>query len=122
MNHQPFSWKARFKSFVYAGRGILSFFRSEHNARLHLAATFIAAGLGFYCRLTHLEWIAILFCISLVWITEMLNTCVEKSMNHLSPQYSEAVKQIKDIAAGAVLVASIFAAITGCIIFIPKFL
>jgi diacylglycerol kinase len=122
MKAQPFSWKARLKSFNYAVRGIAAFMRSEHNAWIHLAASVTVCIAGFYYRLNKTEWIAVLFCIALVWITEMVNTCIEKIMNHLSPQHSEAVKQIKDIAAGAVLVAAVFAAITGCVIFVPRFL
>jgi diacylglycerol kinase len=49
----------------------------------------------------------------------MFNTVIEKIMDHLSPEYHPAVKWIKDVAAGAVLVAAVIALITGCIIFIP---
>ncbi|BAV07833.1 diacylglycerol kinase (ATP) [Filimonas lacunae] len=117
-----FSWKARLKSFVYAAQGIRTFFASEHNAWLHLAATVAAITLGFYYDITPKEWICVAGCITLVIVAEMVNTCIEKIMNHLSPEHHENVKQIKDIAAGAVLVAAIFAAITGCILFIPYIL
>lgn len=118
--HKPFSWKARLISFKYAGRGILTFFKKEHNARIHLAAAILAIVLGVFFHLNTTEWILIAGCIALVWIVEMINTCLEMAMDHFSPEYSESVKHIKDIAAAAVLVAAILAAITGGIIFIPK--
>jgi diacylglycerol kinase len=55
----------------------------------------------------------------MVWITEMLNTVVEKIMDHLSPECHPRVKWIKDVAAGAVLISALVAAITGAVIFIP---
>ncbi len=117
---QRFSWKARLKSFTFSWAGIITFVKSEHNAWIHLAATIIAIITGFVLHISPKEWIAISGCITLVWVTEMINTAIEKIMNHLSPGYSIAVKDIKDIASGAVLVAAAFAVITGCIVFIPK--
>lgn len=119
---QRFSWKARFKSFTYAWAGIITFIKSEHNAWIHLAATIIAITAGFVLHIQQGEWIAISGCITLVWVAEMVNTAIEKTMNHLSPERSEAVKDIKDIASGAVLLAAIFAAVTGCTVFIPRLL
>ena len=69
-----------------------------------------------------MEWIAIVFAISLVWITEMFNTAIEKSMDHLSPTEHPEVKLIKDVASAAVLTASVAACIIALIIYIPKFL
>jgi diacylglycerol kinase len=60
--------------------------------------------------------------IALVWATEMLNTAIEKIMDHLSPQIHPTVKFVKDVAAGATLIAAIAAAIIGAVIFIPYIL
>ena len=69
-----------------------------------------------------MEWIAIIFSIAFVWITEMLNTAVEKTADHLSPDLHPQVKLIKDVAAAAVLTASVAACIIAFIIYIPKLL
>ncbi len=117
---KPFSWKARGQSFGFAWAGILRFFRAEHNAWLHLAATVVVIVLGFLLHISRTEAIALVFAIALVWIAEMINTAIEKTMDLLMPEVHPKVKVIKDVAAGAVLIAAIAAATVGGIIFIPK--
>jgi diacylglycerol kinase len=109
----------RLQSFKYAFQGIIAFLRSGPHARIHAVATLLVIIAGCYCRLSGNQWIAILIVTGMVWITEMLNTVIEKIMDHLSPAYHPQVKWIKDVAAGAVLVAALIAAITGAVIFIP---
>ncbi|WP_343700237.1 diacylglycerol kinase family protein [Chitinophaga sp.] len=111
----------RLRSFRFAFNGILAFLRSEPNARIHLAATIVVVALACWLRCTLTEWILLTLAMALVWITEMLNTAIEKIMDHLSPEHHPAVKWIKDVAAGAVLAAAIAAAVTGALIFVPKF-
>jgi len=119
-NGPCFSWRARLKSFGYAWEGILSFFRCEHNAQIHLVITFLVLVLSVALGLNKWEAIAVVFSIAFVWITEMLNTAIEKAMDFVSTQLRPEIKLIKDISAGAVLIASITSAIVGCFIFIPK--
>lgn len=120
MKQQSFSIIARLRSFRFAGQGIGAFLRSEHNAWIHAVATIGVMILAIVTRPSKHEWLALVFVIALVWITEMLNTCIERIMNFLTTERKPEVKFIKDVAAGAVLVAAIAALITGCIIFIPK--
>jgi diacylglycerol kinase len=115
-----FSWKARLKSFVFAWQGIIDFFRTEHNAQIHLAVTILVIVLSIFFRVNKTETIAIIFSIALVWITEMVNTTIEKTMDFISLQRHPQIKIIKDLSAGAVLIAAIAAVIVGCIIFVPK--
>jgi Diacylglycerol kinase len=124
MSNKPegFSWKARAKSFTFAGRGIWRFFRVEHNAWIHLVATIIIIAFAFIFKLSRIEVICIVFCIAFVWVTEMINTAIEKVMDFISIERNEQIRNIKDLAAGAVLIASITAVIVGAIIFIPKIL
>ncbi len=122
MEQQKFSLRARLKSFVYAFEGLTWFFRREHNAWIHAIAALLVLFTAFIFKVSGLELIAILFAIALVWVAELFNTAIEKIMDHLSPELHPNVKSIKDIAAAAVLVAALFAAITGFIIFIPRIL
>lgn len=119
-NVPSFSWKARLKSFVYAWEGIVNFFRWEYNAQIHLAITFLVLVLSVTLRINKWEAIAVIFSVALVLVVEMINTAIEKTMNFISVEKHPQIKLIKDIAAGAVLIASIAAAIVGCIVFIPK--
>lgn len=121
-SNASFSWKARFKSFVYAWDGILCFFRSEHNAQIHLAATVLVSVLSVTLGLDKFEAIAVVFSIAFVWIAEMINTAIEKAMDLVSTEQHPQIKLVKDISAGAVLIAAIAAVFVGCIVFIPKLL
>jgi diacylglycerol kinase len=100
-------------SFGYAISGIISFVKSEPHALIHLLATIVVILFGCWYKITRSEWLFIVLAIGGVWATEMLNTAVEKTMDHPS------VKVIKDLAAGAVLMAALAAAIIGAVIFIP---
>lgn len=117
---EQFSWKRRAKSFVYAFSGVRSFFKYGHNARIHLAAALLVFLLALIVHISSTDWVVIIFAVALVWITEMINTTLEKSMDMISPEWHPQVKQVKDIAAGAVLVAAVAALSAGCFIFIPK--
>jgi diacylglycerol kinase (ATP) len=119
-NIPSFSWKARLKSFKYAWEGIVSFFRLEYNAQIHLAITVLVLVLSITLQLSKWEVIAVVFSIAIVWVVEMINTVIEKMMDFICIERHPQIKLIKDLAAGAVLVAAIAAAIIGCIIFIPK--
>ncbi|RBL93158.1 diacylglycerol kinase family protein [Chitinophaga flava] len=112
----------RIASFGYAFNGIAAFLCSEPHARIHAVATIVVTAAGCWYKLTRMEWILLIIAIAMVWVTEMLNTVIEKIMDHLSPDYHLKVKWIKDVAAGAVLVAAIAAAAIGALIFIPHIL
>ena len=119
---KQFSFHSRLKSFQYAFEGFRHFFASEHNAWIHAGASIVIILFSFYMSISSMEWLAIIFAIALVWITEMLNTAIEKTMDHLSPEAHPRVKLIKDVAAAAVLTAAVTACIVALIIFIPKFI
>jgi len=118
---QKFSVRSRLKSFYYAGAGIRQFFRQEHNARIHLVAAIVVALLAWRLKVSGSEAVALVIVVGLVWVTEMLNTCLEKAMDMITTEHHPQIKIIKDLAAGAVLIAAIIALIVGAIIFIPKF-
>jgi diacylglycerol kinase (ATP) len=117
-----FSLKERSKSFKYAFDGVKTFFREEHNARIHLAATIAVIGLSFIFPVSRMEAIALTFAAGFVWIAEIFNTAIEKMADFISTEKSPAIKTIKDLSAAAVLIAALIAVITACFIFIPKFL
>jgi len=119
MQPQRFSIRRRTKSFYYAGKGIRQFLKTEHNARIHLVATVTVVAGALLLNISRLEGVALALAIGLVWVTEMLNTCLEKAMDLISLKQHPGIGFIKDLAAGAVLVASITALVIGLIIFIP---
>ncbi len=117
---KSFSITARTQSFGYAINGIITFFKQEHNAWLHGIATIMVMVLAFVFPVSNMEAVALAFAVGFVWTAEIFNTVIEKIMDFISVEKKPAIKYIKDLAAGAVLVAAITSLITGLIIFIPK--
>lgn len=120
MNDKKFSFLERIKSFKYAFKGLSFFFSKEHNARIHLFGVFFAIGFSIWLKISALEWISICGVIALVLVAEVFNTSIEKLSDVVSPGINPKIKIVKDLAAGAVLIAAIFAVIVGLIIFYPK--
>jgi diacylglycerol kinase len=108
------------KSVTYALAGIISAFASEVNFKIHILAAVIATALGIVLHIAHTEWLVIILCIAFVLAMEMINTAIEQLCNVANKETHPAIKKIKDIAAGAVLVAAMGSLIIGGIIFLPK--
>jgi diacylglycerol kinase (ATP) len=122
MKDEYFSLRKRLISFKYAFRGIRKLFRYEHNARIHAiigTGTVIA---GFLFRISHSEWGMIILVTGMVLASEAFNSSIEKLSDVVSPEYSEAIRNIKDLSAGAVLFSAIAAILIGFIIFLPRIL
>lgn len=122
MGTDKFSWKKRVASFGFAGRGIMLFLRSEHNAWIHLFVLALVICAGVYFRITSFEWLFIVIVAGMVLLAEAFNTAIEYLCNRISPEQNKVIGQIKDIAAGAVLIAAMAAVIVGIIIFLPYIL
>ena len=87
-----------------------------------MMATVAVITIAVFFGVTHMEAIALVFAVALVWISEMLNTTIEKAMNVVTKDFHPGIKIVKDLSAGSVLVAAIAAFLVGSIIFIPKIL
>lgn len=121
MNSQEdFSIRSRIRSFRFAFEGLASFLLKEHNAWIHFMATIVVFTLAALVGVTKNELLALVFAIGFVWVAEMFNTCIERVMDFVSDQRHPEIKFIKDLAAGAVLIAAITALIVGVVVFIPK--
>ena len=107
-------------SFGYAFKGLAYATKSQLNFRIHLFAAVIAIALGFALNITTNEWLWIALSIAIVLLTELTNTGIETLTDLVSPDYNEKAGHVKDICAGAVVIAAVFALVTGLIIFVPK--
>ena len=116
---ERFSLKKRADSFKYAGKGFKRFIRKEHNAWIHSAAIIIVTTAGCCFGITPWEWTAVVICFGLVLSAEAFNTAIERLVDFVSPAQHPLAGEVKDIAAGAVLIAAFAAAVVGAIIFIP---
>lgn len=113
--------KKRLRSFKYAGKGVARVASTEANFMIHLAAAAGVTGLGLYFGLAAWEWCAVILCFGLVLSAEAMNSAVERLVDFVSPGLHEKAGEVKDIAAGAVLLSAIMAAAVGLLIFLPKF-
>lgn len=106
--------------FSFAWNGIQEVFKTERNFRIHIFAALLVIVTGFLLKITRYEWLAICLTMAFVLVSEALNSAIEKTIDYISPNIHPAAKQIKDIAAGAVLIAAIAAVIVGIIVFLPR--
>jgi diacylglycerol kinase (ATP) len=113
------SFKKLIKGFAYAAKGIVLMVRSEQNARIHLFAACMVIIAGFVFNLSKTEWLVVVLTIGLVLLAEGVNTAIERLCNVVSKDHHPEIGKVKDIAAGAVLIASIAAAAIGLMVFVP---
>ena len=114
-----YDYKKQLRSFRYAWQGIRQCVGREQNLSFHLIVTVLVIGAGFAFGITPGEWTAICLCIGLVVSAELFNTAIERLVDLVSPQRHPLAGQVKDIAAGAVLVCALAAIAVGLIIFGP---
>ena len=117
-----FSIASRLSSFRYAFRGLWLVVTTQPNARLHAAAAAAVSLLGLAVQLSRLEWCAVLLAIGLVWMAEALNTALEQLGNAITTQSHPYIRNAKDIAAAAVLIAAAIACLVGSVVFTPHLL
>lgn len=121
MSTKKFSLSDRIKSFTYAFEGLATFFKTQHNAWIHLVAAGCTIALGYLFSITGNEWCWIIAAVAMVFIAEMLNTAIEFMCDVVSPEIHPQIKKVKDVSAAAVLIAAIAAVLIGLIIFVPYF-
>ena len=92
----------------------------ERNFRIELAVACLVTFLSYFLKVSVVEWCILLLTISLVLVLEMVNTAIERTVDLVTKDYYELAKNAKDVAAGAVLVASMFSVVLGILIFLPK--
>ena len=109
----------RIKSFGYAFKGIASLIKKEHNAWIHCTAIVLVTVCGFYFGITPTEWCIVVICFGVVLAAEGFNTAIERLVDLVSPGFHPIAGDVKDVAAGAVLICAIAAAIVGGITLFP---
>lgn len=122
-NNSPKKWKNRtlVASMEFAITGIITAFKEERNMRKHMVSAILASIAGAIFRISAIEWLFLLLAIFLVITFEIINSAIENVVDLASNyHFSMLAKNAKDMAAGAVLVISGYAVLTGLIIFVPK--
>jgi len=107
-------------AFLNAFRGLYVVFKTTRNIFIHILAVMLTVIFGFYYHVSNLEWLALVFAIGFVFVSETFNTAIEIDIDLTSPEYHPYARDTKDVAAAAVLLSSITAVVIGLIIFLPK--
>lgn len=110
----------RFKSVGYAFNGALYLCKTEPSIKIQLCIAVIVTFTGFYFDISKNEWLIQVAMIGLVLSIEGINTAVEYIADFVHPDLHSSIGRIKDIAAGAVFLASTAATIVAIIIYYPK--
>ena len=108
------------KSFQHAFSGMKYFFLQDRNGKIHLSSAILVIAFSFALKISSGEWVIVLLCIAIVMSLEMINASIEKLCDLVQPDFHPVIKIIKDICAGAVLLAALVSAVIACVIFIPK--
>jgi diacylglycerol kinase (ATP) len=105
------------ESFNYAFEGIIHVLRTQRNMRIHFFAAAVVLVAALATGVSKLELIALLLAIAFVMIAEMINTAIEGAVDVSTTSFDPNAKLSKDIAAGAVLIATVNAVAVGYLVF-----
>ncbi len=117
-------YKKLFKSFTYAFKGIGYVIKHERNFRIHLSCIIYMFSILLFSdwfTLSRTDYAVLLTVSAVVLSLEIVNTGIENAVNLYGEKHTEFGRIAKDAGAGAVLIAAIFAVLTGiAILFQPQ--
>jgi diacylglycerol kinase (ATP) len=105
------------QSFNFAFEGIVHVLRTQRNMRIHFAVAVLVLLAALFFDLTRLEIVALFVAISFVLISEMINTALEYAIDIFTSRYDPLAQVAKDVAAGAVLIATFNALAVAYLVF-----
>lgn len=108
-------------SYNNAVNGIIHAFKTERNIKIHVLVAVMVLILSLFTSISRDEFLIICFTISLVIVAEMINTAIESLVDIATEEYHPLAEKAKDVAAGAVFIATVNSLIVGYMIFFDKF-
>ncbi len=112
-------FRTRRRAFGYAFSGWWYVLRTQRNAWVHALFTLIAVVLGIWLEISFRDWASIVLAVTLVWMSEFLNTALEAVVDLASPEQHRLAKIGKDVGAAAVLIAAGASVLTGLLVLGP---
>lgn len=106
-----------YRAFGCAMRGIATAIKTERNMKIHIAAALIVFIAAAMLQLDRVRWLFLVVAVGMVFVAELMNTAVEAVVDLISPEEHVLARVAKDTAAGAALVAAVFAVVIGIIVF-----
>ena len=119
-NENDHNRQSLFRSFANAWNGFVVCFREERNIKIHCFAAVMVLIFGNILHISVTEWLICFLLFGLIMGMELMNTAIESVVDLVTDEWEPLAKRAKDCAAGAVLIASIWAAVAGGTIFFPK--
>jgi diacylglycerol kinase len=110
------------RSFFFALRGLIFFFKTQRNARLELLLAILACAMGAWLGIGVVQWAILILTIALALILEGINTAIEAAVDLACPDRHPLAKAAKDLAAAMVLIAALASAAVGILILGPPLL
>ena len=107
-------------SFNYAVSGIITAIKTEKSMRLHYIIAVLVLLSSLFFDFNRTEFLLLLFAVSLVVISEMINTAIERTIDLITKEFHPLARLVKDVAAGAVLIATINSLIVGYLLFFER--
>lgn len=111
------NWPKLISSFKHAFSGLRVAFKEEQSFRIQLFVALVVFVFMFLLPLYFFERIILVLIIGFVLGLELINSQVERVANLVKTDHDPRIKQIKDLSAGAVLVASLSAVVIAIFIF-----
>ncbi len=109
-----------FKSFNYSIEGLVYVLKTQRNMRIHFFVAAFILILSLIVGVSNLQFIILVFAISMVIGTELMNTAIEAVIDMTTTSFDPTAKVAKDVAAAAVLVSAVAAGVIGYIVLYPK--
>ncbi|MBU5427104.1 diacylglycerol kinase [Tissierella pigra] len=112
--------KSIIDSFNFAVSGIIIALKTEKNMKIHYIIALGVIILSLFFDFSRVEFLLLLFSITLVVVAEMVNTALERVIDLITQDYHPLARLVKDVAAGAVLIAAINSIIVGYLLFFDR--
>lgn len=106
-------------SFNYAFEGIIYSLKTQRNMRLHFMATVAVLLASLILKIEKTDFLILILTIAFVIVAEMINTAIEAAIDLVTQEYHPMAAIAKNVAAGAVLLASGVAVVVGYLTFFP---
>lgn len=115
-------WKNKnfFEALKNSINGLVYAIKEQKNLKIQLFIAVVVVIFSVILQINKIEMIFICISISFVIFAEVVNTSIEKTVDLVTEEYNEKAKIAKDIAAGAVSIASLNAIIVGIIVFLDE--
>lgn len=109
-------------SFKNAFSGLLYELKTQPNFKIHFFFSFISILAAFFLKISKIEWLIIIFLITMGLVIESVNSAIEAATDAIDTRYRPDIKVAKDVSAAAMLIFAIGSSLIAFLIFIPKFL